>query len=370
MRGLMIVLVIVALAAAGGVSFFTNRLISEVRSKPEAPLQAEVPTPPLVAVAASDIVPGATLTDKAVRWEPWPSDALRPEYAVVPPNASLPDRIKADALPRFAGKVARSPIVQGQPLTDALVFARGDAGFLAGTLARGHRAVAVPVSADSAAAGFILPGDRVDVILSQDVRRHVGEAVASQARDVALVRYAAETVIENVRVLAVDQTMSAGEDAASVVDTATLEVTPEQAETLAVARHMGTISLTLRSLEDPAPLDSMDGIIRVGESLSPAGRQASGVWIGDVAVSPSLAAVAGFGRKDPPAASPQPTAAVMEAALPENPEPWRVTVHRGQKAAEVVRGREANASELSQDFDDVHRGGAVPAPVTRIIGGR
>ncbi|EKV30690.1 Flp pilus assembly CpaB [Caenispirillum salinarum AK4] len=375
MRGLMIVLVIVALAAAGGVSFFTNRLIDEVRDKPATPLEAEVPTPPMVAVAASDIAPGATLTDKAVRWQPWPADALRPEYALVPANAAQPEAVKANALPRFAGKVARRPIAAGQPLTDELVFTRGDAGFLAGTLEKGFRAVAVPVAADSAAAGFILPGDRVDVILSQDVRRHVGEAVAAQARDVALVRYAAETVVENVRVLAVDQSMAAGEEAADVVETATLEVTPDQAEALAVARHMGAISLTLRSLEEPAmmvagdagpAMDEAGDIVQASGVALAVGRQAAGTWVGDVEVSPSLAAVAGFDRNGNPLPSAQPAAPAAPAAetgpAPE-PEPWRVTIHRGREPAEVVRGRddEDAADAGDQGFDEVYRGSPAPA---------
>lgn len=403
MRGLMIVLVIVALAAAGGVSFFTNRLISEVREKPESPLEATVATPPMVAVAAADIEPGATLTDKAVRWQPWPADALRAEYAVVPPNASMPEQIKADGAARFAGKVARRPIVAGQPLTDALVFARGEAGFLAGNLSPGHRAVAVPIAAASAAAGFILPGDRVDVILSQDVRRHVGEQPqgAGTGRDVAVVRYAAETVIENVRVLAVDQSMAAGEEAADVAETATLEVTPEQAEALAVARHMGSISLTLRSLEEPPMMVAADpsaegGIVQASGVAMAVGRQAAGAWIGDVEVSPSLAAVAGFDRDGNPIAPPEPEVPeVVETPEPPKPEPWRVTVHRGREPAEVVRGRDEDSADDAAEnggedgFDAVYRGGggasvnvdrlnqglstmsrgALPPSVNRIIGG-
>lgn len=325
MRALMIGVVAVALAAAGGASFFANRLLT---ASAEQSAQAARPAPvvaPLVLVAAQDVPAGAPVTEQALRWQPWPSDALRPEYAAVTPDDPDPQAARAAAQQRFLGMLARRTLAAGEPLAEAKLFTRDGAGFLAGTLTPGHRAVALAVEAHSAASGFILPGDRVDVVLSQDARRHLDDDT-EQARpgDIPVVRFTAETVAENVRVLAIDQIMRTEEtESARVVKTVTLEVAPEQAERLAIAQQMGRISLTLRSLE-PEPVQMAD----VEGGVDVVGRAAAKAWTGDLQVSPSLAALLRRGVSEAvPAAAPAPQV-----------RPWSVTIHRAGGGVAIVDG--------------------------------
>lgn len=330
MRALMIGVVAVALAAAGGASFFANRLIT-LSTQQSAEAAAAKPAPvltPMVLVAAQDVAAGAPVTEAAFRWQPWPADSLRPEYAAITPDAANPDATRADAQARLLDMLARRAIAAGEPLTEAKLFRRDGAGFLAGALAAGHRAVAIAVEAESAASGFILPGDRVDVILSQDARRHLDKDMPQALPgDVPVVRFTAETVVENVRVLAIDQTMRTEEkESAHVAKTVTLEVTPEQVERLAIAQHMGRISLTLRSLEpEPVQMADAEGEVAV------IGRAAANQWSGDLQVSPSLAAI----LKPAPAAPPPGVQAVAAG------QPWTVIIHRAGSGEATVRGEPA-----------------------------
>ena len=186
-----------------------------------------------ILVASKDIAPGHSLDADLVHWESWPKKSV-PAVGFIT-KESQPDIAKA-----VMGVVVRAPLVSGQPVTEASIVHAGATGFLAATIKPGLRAIGVPVNADTSAGGFILPNDRVDVVLSRDVSGGTG-----------FKNFESQTILRDVRVLAVDQTAQPAKDQQSVVGkTATLELTPDQAELLARSQQMGVLSLALRALGD------------------------------------------------------------------------------------------------------------------------
>lgn len=169
----------------------------------------------------------------------------------------------ADGGPKaaFVGSVVREPLLKGEPIVERKLVKAGQSGYLAVVLAPGMRAMAVPVKVESAAGGFILPGDRVDVILSRELQ--------GDQRNV----FVSETVLRNVRVLAIDQVTQPDKNETSVVGaTATLELNAQSAEALALAKAQGDLSLTLRSYADAA---EPSGAVQRASSASGAIRTAS-----------------------------------------------------------------------------------------------
>jgi len=199
------------------------------------PTQAAAPpttTTVDVLVASKDIAPGHALDADLVRWEAWPKGAASGGLIT---RAAQPDIAKA-----VAGAVVRAPLVSGQPITDASIVRAGSAGFMAATIKPGMRAVGVPVTAETSAGGFILPNDRVDVVLTRDMSGGSGAK-----------NFESRTILRDVRVLAIDQTAHQEKDQQSVVGkTATLELSPQQAELVAQSQQMGVLSLALRALGD------------------------------------------------------------------------------------------------------------------------
>jgi pilus assembly protein CpaB len=186
-----------------------------------------------VLVASKDVVPGNVLSVDLVRWDPWPKSAVSSTLIT---KDKQPDLDKA-----IAGAVVRSPLVAGQPITEASIVRAGSAGFMAATIKPGMRAIGVPVTAETSAGGFILPNDRVDVVLTRDMSGGNGGPK----------NFESGIILQDVRVLAVDQTAHQEKDQQSVVGkTATLELTPDQAELLAQSQQSGILSLVLRALGD------------------------------------------------------------------------------------------------------------------------
>jgi pilus assembly protein CpaB len=140
--------------------------------------------------------------------------------------------------------VAHDPFGPGEPITESKIVAPGSRGFLAAVLRPGMRAVSVPVTVTSGISSFVFPGDQVDILITHPLPASGGngEGVAHQV---------SETVLHDVRVLAVDQKLDSKGGEAIVAHTATLEVTPKQSEVIAVASEMGKLSLSLRSLTTP-----------------------------------------------------------------------------------------------------------------------
>jgi len=208
---------------------------------------APAPAPPPkvegtpVLVAASDLPTGTLVQDKHLRWQMWPTDAVPETYLVQPKKQDAPNPIQD-----VVGAVVRQGITAGEPITSGRILKPGERGFLAAVLRPGYRAMAIQVNATSGIAGLVFPGDRVDLILTHAIKRGGAN------------RRASETVLTNVRVLAIDQTVSNQKEGARVFKNATLELTPKQAEMLAVVSEIGRISLSLRALlKDEAELASL-----------------------------------------------------------------------------------------------------------------
>ena len=158
---------------------------------------------------------------------------------------------KPDAIEQLSGAIARSPFVAGEPIREAKLIKANGSGYMAAVLDKGMRAVSTEISPETGAGGFILPNDRVDVILSRRDR----EAEKAGAADTQV----SETILSNIRILAIDQTLGEKDGQKVVIGkTTTLELTPRQAETLALSRQLGTLSLALRSLADAGEITLPD----------------------------------------------------------------------------------------------------------------
>jgi pilus assembly protein CpaB len=216
----------VALVAACGAAFLVRGMLGGGTPNVEAKTAPAIAMSEVL-VASTNLTPGQAVTVDQVRWEKWPTTSVDASFITHGAVGSVEEAIK--------GTVVRSPVLTGQPIV-ATALVRADAsGFMAAMLTAGMRAVSITVSAESGAGGFILPNDRIDVIQA----RKINESVISR------------TILANVRVLAVDQTFHQEKDAKTVIGkTATLEVTPEQAELLYSAQTGGTLSLSLRPLGD------------------------------------------------------------------------------------------------------------------------
>jgi pilus assembly protein CpaB len=218
--------------AAGGIAAYLA-----AGSKPPPPPPAPVVQLPTVdvLVAKADLNRGQVIENQDIGWQKWPADAANPNF--------IRKSDRPDAINQFAGAIVRVSMVAGDPIRDPNVVMAKGSGFMAAVLPQGMRAVAVDVSPETGAGGFILPDDRVDVLLT----RH--DKAAEKATGVE--KFTSDTILSNVRVLAVDQNVEEKNGTRTVIGkTATLELTEQQAETLALSKQMGTISLTLRSLLD------------------------------------------------------------------------------------------------------------------------
>jgi pilus assembly protein CpaB len=214
-----------------------------------------VPTGPKVLVARKALPVGTIIDAESLAYQPWPKELLQSAYY----TEGEPD---AD-MKRLLGTVVRYQVTAGQPLTRGALVGPQDRGFLAAALGPGMRAVTVPVNVSTGVAGFVFPGDRVDMVLTQEVRGG-GEGPALKV---------SETIVRNVRVLATDQRIdSKGDDGKTEVKTfsnVTIEVTPRIAEKVAVAQSMGTLSMSLRSIADSTA--ELERAVASGEVRLPAG---------------------------------------------------------------------------------------------------
>lgn len=231
-----IIFAVLALAAAGTTGLLVQGWLERQRATVAAPApQIIKQLNKSVMVAKKALPAGKIIRISDLAWQAWPTDGMAVGY-----------RIKGKhKIKDYVGAVVRRGIEAHTPITDAGIVRVGDRGFLAAVLTPGHRAVAVPVNAASVIAGLVFPGDRVDLILSYkyEVRRIGGKAGAGRE-----MRQASETVLSNIRVLALDQNTDDQNGKKGVPKTATLEVTPKQAELVALATQLGRISLSLRSL--------------------------------------------------------------------------------------------------------------------------
>ena len=249
-------LVIAAVTAIMARNMFAGAGAEQAQAAAATPA---VPVGPKVLVARKDLPVGQIIDAESLTFQPWPKEMVGAAYY----TEGAPD---AD-MSKLLGTVVRYPVTAGQPLTRGAIVGPNDRGFLAAALGPGMRAVTVPVNQTSGVAGFVFPGDRVDLMLTQEVAGG-GEGPALKVT---------ETVVRNIRVLATDQrTDSKGEDGKTLVKTfsnVTFEATPRIAEKIAVAQSVGSLSLALRSIADnSAELERAiaSGDVKVPEGTNPA----------------------------------------------------------------------------------------------------
>ena len=296
MNPVRIIIVLVAAVSAIGLAVLMQKAMGGKSAKSEA--VASAPSAPtldakpmtLVLVAKRDLAIGTRLTKDDVEWKAWPADAVSPVYltngaAPVEPQSGAAKAVKTaaeatgvlgGAPPDAAveGAIVRDPLLAGEPIVARKIVRGGEGGYLSVVLSPGARAMAVPVTSETAAGGFILPGDRVDVLMSRD---------APNAESNGGKQVVAETVLQNIRVLALDQATAAEKDAKTIVAaTATLEVRPAEAEALTRAKASGPVTLALRAYTDlggpsgvaaPSQDSTVIRINRGGQTSSIAVRQ-------------------------------------------------------------------------------------------------
>ncbi len=263
MRPVTAILIAVSLIAVGGAGMVAKKAV-ESRARAAAAAMAEKQRDVEVLVAARNLEQGHLLRNEDMKWVVWSVATAEQAKVIVRLGGQEPLR-------HLNGTALKRNVVAGEPMSDTMVFKPGQGSMMTGLLAPGKRAVGLHVTAAASASGFVLPGDRVDVILTVDLSRNdVGET-ASKAR------YASETVLTDVRVLAVDQDMGGAkgatkataakkkkkksdkentegeappEDVAMVGKTVAIEVSQEEGERLMTAQQMGKLTLALRSLAD------------------------------------------------------------------------------------------------------------------------
>jgi pilus assembly protein CpaB len=243
---LRLVLLIGAIGA-GGIAAW---LVLAARPEPVTKIVQEAPATQDVLVAASDLLPAQTLTKENLRWQPWPESTLNPVY--------ITRSSRSDAIDSLAGAIVRNHMAAGEPIQQGNLAPR-HAGYLSTVLPAGKRAMAVHISPETTAGGFILPNDRVDVLHS-DKNKDGSPTV--------------NTILSNVRVLAIDQAVedtnkNENSKANVIGKTATLELDPTQAEILTAHGATGMLSLSLRSAADNDDFSNRQVvIIRAGQKQS------------------------------------------------------------------------------------------------------
>ena len=227
-----LVLLVGALIIAVGTALVARSMFAGAAA-PQAEAAQVVPAGPKVLVAQRALPVGTIITADSMGFQAWPEEMVADAYFI---------EGESD-ITKLLGTVVRHPITAGQPVTQGSLVSPGDRGFLAAALGPGMRAITVPVSAKTGVAGFVFPGDRVDIVLTQTVTGVEGQALK-----------ASETILRNLRVLATDQATEQetveGKTVVKESRTVTLEVTPRIAEKISVAETIGTLSLSLRSLAD------------------------------------------------------------------------------------------------------------------------
>lgn len=250
MRLIVLGLIIVAIFIAGLAVVLVTNYLDQERDDIKKMMEAK----DKVLVAGVDLGIGTTVVRDNVRWQPWPKEGLAPDYVV-----EVEGR---DVISKYLGSVIRHPIAAGEPITASRLVKRDAPGFLSAILAPGKRAVVVQVSITTGTGGFILPGDYVDVLLThsayaKEYNKTVGAAgIAAASADLPpAMALTTETILTNVRVLAVDTVVGKVESTARAAKTVTLEVTPKEMQLVYTAARVGTLSLALRSLRPGADVD-------------------------------------------------------------------------------------------------------------------
>jgi len=221
----------IALIAGGGAAYMFMTMQPEPPPPEVIQLAPQIQTREIL-VASADVVPGATLSPQNVRWQAWPEAGISANF--------IEKQKRPEAINEVTGAVVRSQFYEGEPIREGKL-ARVESGFMSAILPPGKRAVAVRVSAQSTAGGFILPNDRVDVLHTVQTPGPTEGSTETVTR----------ALLRNIRVLAIDQSVEEKDGVSVVVGkTATLELDPAQADIVTAAETSGTVSLALRSMAD------------------------------------------------------------------------------------------------------------------------
>ena len=334
MKPVRIIVLAVAAISAIGLALLVRGMLSGKPSREAAaaaPISQPVEKPMArVLVAKRDLKVGDRLTAGDLDWAPWPVESVNAAYITdgsVPSAAPARATPAADAAPgkkddakgarpatkaapkpgdamaqasraveelsgagpkaAFVGSVVREPILAGEPIIDSKLVRAGESGYLAVVLSPGMRAMSVAVTVETGAGGFILPGDRVDVILAAQVNNNTDQEGAPRKA------FASTTVLRNIKVLAIDQASQPERGATTAVGaTATLELGAREAEALALAKSMGDLTLTLRSYADVGGPSGLDGDFRAAIDRAQAGGNSSNggvrVYRGSTAPTPAV----------------------------------------------------------------------------------
>jgi pilus assembly protein CpaB len=225
-------IVVLAIAGCAGLAALYLASGSDDKPAPAAPV-AQLPTVDVL-VAKSDIGLGQSVKPDDLQWQTWPSATAS--------NSFIRRSDKPEAMKDVVGSIARAPFIAGEPIREQKPVRAEGSGFMAAMLPSGMRAVSTEISPETGAGGFILPNDRVDVILTKRLKNP-----DSNQPDIVT----SEIILANIRVLAIDQAPKEKDGQNAVVGkTVTLELKPEQIATLTAARQAGTMSLALRTIAD------------------------------------------------------------------------------------------------------------------------
>jgi len=228
-------IVVLAVAiSAGGVAAYLASGSDQSVPPPAAPV-AQLPTVDVL-VAKNDIGLGQTVKPEDVQWQTWPAATASATF--------IRRNERPEGATQVTGSIARAPFIQGEPIRDQKLVKAEGSGFMAAILPTGMRAISTEISPETGAGGFILPNDRVDVLLT---RRLKNPDQNNGAPDIIT----SEIILANIRVLAIDQAPKEKDGQNAVIGkTVTLELNPAQTATLSAARQSGTLSLALRSIVD------------------------------------------------------------------------------------------------------------------------
>ncbi|MCW8915951.1 MAG: Flp pilus assembly protein CpaB [Magnetovibrio sp.] len=363
MRIVVIGLIFAAIIMAGGTAYLLNNYLSSQ----QAEFAAMVPKEPTTSVLISkaDMPAGTVINDGNTEWQPWPEDAVQDFHIVkTRENDPLQNLMKEKNL-------ARRAIAVGDPITKAKLYKSEDPGFMRGSLRPGMRAVAVKGSADLASGGFILPGDRVDLMLTHNLVRRAITQTGAESDSLMALDYTSETFMKDLRVLAIDQKVDEFEGGAALAKTVLLEVTPKQAEIIITARKMGTINLVLRSAEHDGKTEpfSFTTDVEVSPLLSNFEDFMSGndprIGVSDtVSDNPESQMPIISGNDEDPLASPEPflsqtpasppplaAAPTLAVPIPSVPTPSPTVVPK-KRTITVYRGPGSVPEDLSPSSDD------------------
>ena len=248
-----IILIVAALMITAGTAIVAKNWVDRNRATVAQPAQ-QAPEPikrvgPMVLVAQMPVPTGAFIKEGHLRWIEWPAGEVLPDSYITDDQLTIAD---------LYGAVARRAITAGEPVVRKRIIRPGDRGFLAAVLKPGFRAMAIRVNATSGIGGLVFPGDRVDLILTHtvgvggnlpgDEESNAGDEESLKKRRKSGGQLVSETVLTNVRILAIDQFTNEADGKPRVAKNTTLELSPKQAEMLAVVGQMGSITLSLRSL--------------------------------------------------------------------------------------------------------------------------